>query len=813
MSYRFFFKLTLCLAWVIGMGLIGMPTVKAGVLDDATEVKVIRKGQTLRFTSARQAVAKAQSGDVIELGTGTHVGPLVLDKANLTLQAKPGVLARVNGNDIRWKPQWKRAPEFGATAWQSPIDFEPVTLSINQRVMIHATESRGGLLVHDNGVGRGGRLPLHSVFTYRQSQRDVIVSFATDINPNQQTIEAAKQGNCAIDIRADHCVVRNLIANGGQAAISLQDTQGSVVEQCLTYGAEAGIRLSHGATQCRVANCDVTWNQDAMSIDCDTNSGLAGDDVWIAHKRFGTYDKWGILLDCAGLDNEIVGNYVYDVWNGIQNEHGVSKDEVAEHYRNHVFKGISKYNIGLKVHHNRIDLTMDDALEPGNELKDNHWYSNLVTRARCAARLKTIEMGPFYFYDNILSQSSDGLRLYKSTPRQATVYIFNNVIDHPDGIIYHKVSDVAWGESWLRKNLKRGTPGFDLFNNIFVSDKPFTSQSSDGVAPNFTSDFNLYTSPHSPGMILRGFDKHSLFNSQPNFADAAYGKFALTSDSVGHDRATNINKRIDHAVNWPTSLPKSTSIGLLNLSPDLRPSGPTSGLWDQVKNELNLGERDISHYRQQPMRWINTRNLQYRIIGQTDNQPIVIELASGNRSRDASFTVNFTDANGKTITHVQGPTQQGEAEATVTIPQGTSMPVTVKLHDQSGADWRVNVIEGDGAVQVDASEKLALRKYDGGAYRFVYHVTRQNQNQPFSLHASKRYHGDFGLVMHTPDGKTQPIDTGQTINPNGQTGSYLFDLTFTKKADIRLQAAEPFLGITNEQPGADLKVRWGKPAF
>ena len=61
MSYRFFFKLTLCLAWVIGMGLIGMPTVKAGVLDDATEVKVIRKGQTLRFTSARQAVGLVSS--------------------------------------------------------------------------------------------------------------------------------------------------------------------------------------------------------------------------------------------------------------------------------------------------------------------------------------------------------------------------------------------------------------------------------------------------------------------------------------------------------------------------------------------------------------------------------------------------------------------------------------------------------------------------------------------------------------------------------------------------------------------------------
>ncbi|MFG0247426.1 MAG: hypothetical protein ACF8OB_00960, partial [Phycisphaeraceae bacterium JB051] len=395
MSYRLFFKITRCLAWIICMGIVPLPTAKAGVLDPATEVKIIRQGQTITFTSASQAIAKAQRGDVIELGAGTHAGPLVLDKANLTLQAKPGVIARVNGNDANWKPQWKRAPEFGATAWQSPIDFEPVTMSINQRVMIHATESRGGLLVHDNGVGRGGRLPLHSVFTFRQSQRDVIVSFATDINPNQQTIEAAQEGRCAIDIRADHCVVRHLIANGGKAAINLQDTTGSVVEHCLAYGADIGIRLTQGATQCKILRCDVTWNQDAMSIDCDTNSGLAGDDVWMAHKRFGTYDKWGILAFRAGPNNEISGNYVYDTWNGIQNETGISKEDIAAHYQENIFKGISNFNVGLKVHHNRVDLTMDDALEPGGDLKDNHWYSNLVTRARCAARLKAIAIGPF----------------------------------------------------------------------------------------------------------------------------------------------------------------------------------------------------------------------------------------------------------------------------------------------------------------------------------------------------------------------------------------------------------------------------------
>ena len=71
----------------------------------------------------------------------------------------------------------------------------------------------------------------------------------------------------------------------------------------------------------------------------------------------------------------------------------------------------SRYNRGLKVHHNRLDLTLDDALEPDGEVVDNQWHGNVVTRARCAARLKTLTMGPLYFYNNTLLDSLDGLRL------------------------------------------------------------------------------------------------------------------------------------------------------------------------------------------------------------------------------------------------------------------------------------------------------------------------------------------------------------------------------------------------------------------
>lgn len=803
---------------ITSMILMGLITVSSlahatpQLLELATEVKIIRNGKTLNQPSAIIALRKAHDGDIIELGNGTHQGPLTLDKPNLIVRAKSGVLARVNGNDNSWKPVWERVAEYGSYAWQSAINFSPVTMSIDQRTMIHATQSRGGLTVHADGAGRGSRLPLRSVFTYIASSQTVIVSFASDIDPTQHVIEAARQGTSAITISANGCTVQNIIANGGEAAILLTNTADSVVEHCLAYGADAGIRLGQGATRCKVLHCDVTWNQDAVSIDCDRESGLAGDDVWITHKRFGTYDKWGIDIDRAGPDNIVAYNYVYDVWNGIQNGNGVSKDEVAAHYRDNIFKGISTNNVGLKVHHNRIDLTMDDALEPGNELMDNQWYSNIVTRARCAARLKTIEMGPFYFFDNVLLQCSDGLRLYKSAPKQAAVYIFNNVIDHPNGIIYHKVDDVAWSDPWLRKNLKRGTPGFDLFNNIFLCEQPFTNQAGSEVTPNFKSDFNCYTSSHDPAMILRGFDQHSQFTAKPTFVDPTHGNYALTPKSVGILQGTHIAQRLAHQVTLPFSQTQQPNMGRLNIDANQTPHGPTSGLWEACEKPLNLGERDITYYKQEPRRWINTNKQQYRISEHHDDKPIVVELVSAQRNSQARYTITLTDQQGRELTREQGPTTPGKAWVQLKVPADAQLPVWITLKDDSTLDWQVTLPSDNATLGIDASQTLNLRKYDGGAYRFTHRVTTAN-DKPFTVEFSRRYSGNCTLTMTDPQSNTRRLTSGESIDPKGKSGLYVFDLVFTKKADIRFDADDAYLGLPNNQPIAEPKPRWGKPSF
>lgn len=791
---------------------VGYAKPSGDLLDGATEVKVVRDGQTFGSPSAMAALKHAQRGDIIKLGAGTHQGPLILDTPNITLCGKVGTLVRVNGNDATWQPSWQRALEYGSFAWRSEIPFEPVTMSIDQRAMIHATESRGGLSVHAQGAGRGGRTPLRGVFTYLASQKQVVVSFASDLQPSEHDIEAARKGSNAIVVQADNCTVRNLIATGGDAAILLTHTSESVVDHCLVYAANAGIRVGQNATRCKVSHCDITWNQDAVSLDCDRETGLAGDDVWITHKRFGTYDKWGIEIDRAGPDNEVCYNYVYDVWNGIQNSNGVSKDATAAHYRDHVFKGISTHNVGLKVHHNRVDLTMDDALEPGNELVDNHWYSNVVTRARCAARFKTIEMGPFYFYDNTLLQCGDGLRLYKTAPKQATVFIFNNVVEHPNGIIYHKVDDVAWGDAWLRKNLKRGTPGFALFNNLFICEQPFANQAGSTVTPNFKSDFNLYTASHDPAMILRGFDKHSLFNAHPQFVDPSQGNYALSKNSVGQQRGINIASQIPHAVNLPISNTLQPSMGRLNIDADQTPRGPVSGLWYIAQNPLNLGERDITYYRQEPMRWVSTKQQSYRITEHTDDKPIVVKLVSAQRSRKTKYTVRLTDAKGKELDRQQGPTATGKAQITLKISANAHLPATLELHDGAILDWRVVITSNNASLEIDASKLLNLRKYDGGSYRFIYRVTPENTS-PFAIHFAKRYNDKCAIRMTNPQAQTSLITSGQVIHPQGQVGLYQFDFNFTKKADIRLEATMPYLVIPMNQPVGQPKVQWGKPNF
>ena len=466
---------------------------------------------TASAISSTIPASAAVSGNVITLPRGVHYGEIVIADDNTVLRGEVGAI--VNANDISWKPVWTKAPEFGRLAWSSPIPFEPGAVSVDDRVMIDAREARGGLALHDGGIGADSRIVLQGVWTYVRDSRLIVVSFPDGASPAARKIEASRKGAAAVSIRgANNVRVEGLIITGGETGVSIMDSDGVVVERNFIYGHDVGVRLGKGASNCKVISNDITMNPDALNLDAEKIS--VGKAVWHAHKRQGTYDKWCVLADSAGDNNEVAHNYLYNGWDGVENLSGVDKADVRAHYENNVLKGVSPFNNGLRVHHNRVDLMMDDALEPNDLCVRQEWFSNFVTRARVAVRVKNVSLGPLKFYGNYLSDSGTGLRFYKSSPECANVEIFGNTIRDDSAIIYLEMNKVCWNDPWLEKAIGRGTPGFVIYDNYFECRAAFDNQAGD-VPPNFKARGNVFTCPRpAEASVSAAFDDSNQFGGK-----------------------------------------------------------------------------------------------------------------------------------------------------------------------------------------------------------------------------------------------------------------------------------------------------------
>ncbi len=553
---------------------------------------ILRDGAALPFATAAEALASAQPGDTVELASGDHAGPLVIETDRVVLRGRPG--ARVRGNRAEWVPVWTKAPSVGRLAYTSPIGFVPGLVTADERALIDARKDRGGLVLHDGPYEKDSRKPVGGVFTYLASEGLIAVSFEDGSSPEGRAICAAPERQAIVTVRnARGCRVAGLAIACGSTGVLLENCEDCTVDHCLVYAANDCVVLGRGATRCAVLACDLTQNPDSYSLDyADIRIGKA---VWHAHKNLGTYDKHAVFLDCAGEGNEIAGCYLHNIWDGVSMSGDIAREDVRRHYEEHVFRGVVPYNRAARVHHNRIDLAMDDALEPNDQVADHQWYGNVVTRARCALRLKTISTGPFYVYDNVLAASGTGLRIYKSSPPQASVYVFNNLVSDVSGIVALKMDSVCWDDPWLKASIPLGSPSFRLRNNVFLCDTPFFNQGS-SVPPKFRAGANVFTAARTgdyPPADAVG-EEGSLFGARPVFRDVARGDFRLAPDSPGASDGLSLDACCD-SVATPSGASAFAGLdalprGLLGTE-GKTPDGPVSGLWEIFRKDARLGER------------------------------------------------------------------------------------------------------------------------------------------------------------------------------------------------------------------------------
>lgn len=786
---------------------------QTSLVAPAPSVTLEHLGKLTTYATLAEALDAAQEKDVLRLAAGTHRGPVILNRTGLVLRGEPG--ARINANEPQWTPRWTPSPQYGRHAFTSPVGFAPGAVTLDDRILTDARESRGGLAIHAEGVGRGGRSVLQGIFTWIEKQSLLLVSFAEPLDLTQHRLEVSRRDTAAVTVRdADGCRVENLIITGGDTGVRFERTSASTVERCLIYAVDIGVAFGSGATACRVQSCDITWNPDALSIDCDPASGLAGDDTWKAHKQFGTYDKHGILANCSGADNEVNGCYLYNVWDGISTGDGVGKGEVRSHYENYVLKGISRYNRGLKVRHTRVDLAVDDALEPGNELVGAEWHGNIVTRARCGVRFKTLTLGPFFFYNNVIVNCGNGLRLYKSAPATASLYVAHNVVSDKTGIIYHEMGSVCWDDPWLAKQLPRGTPSFRINNNVFLCATPFANYDGN-VAPNFQGDGNLYTAPDGSALKNAGIDTHSLFGVQPRFVAADQGNWRLADDSPG--RGAGVTLPTADGVVWPEPLRVASGdhpdVGLVDVGEASTPRGPVSGLWDLAAQTLNLGERPVGEFRMEAQRWLAASAAEFPLVGLTGREDVVLRVIRTAVDTPAECRANVLDSAGTVLVEsVQPPTRE-LTELRVTIPAAAQrQPLRLAVRTAEDTQWRVEVASGTAQVGMDFSQPRSLRKYDGGRYQLDYDVATPVPAS-FRVVLQKRFEAPCQVEVIRPGSEDAEVPIDGIVETKGVAGRYQLLLTFTKRADFHIEGPSPVACLSAVQETPPLRPRWGRPVY
>jgi len=479
--------------------------------------------------SIQAALDRAQPGDVVWLRPGVHRERVKMARGGkhgqpVTLAGEPGAI--LDGSDavtLDWQP----APDIAPGVWRAKVpgpvytltcDGKIVTILREERVKPDRTDAWAWPKLFRDGVGPSKFAGVKALALYLDKPKELLIRFDGDRDPRPMSFTVAPREPIVRIAGANRCVVRGLTLRNASYGVLIEDSVGSVVEDCRIGPADYGVWLAPGSDRCAVRFCEIS-----MDPYSGADPKLPGAwDNWQAHKTGGHYDRYGVQIRNTIGGHEIHDNDIHDHWDGIE-DHGNPGE-----------------NRGLRIHHNRIHNVSDDGLEPNGAEEDCHWYANTVSKSICGFRIKAPTKGPLYAHRNLFWSNSEDFRNYGEVElRPAEVYVYHNTCTSRAAITSNKVYGI-------------GTPRYVYANNLFWCAQ-WWSNSAGGtsVEPNWTGDYNTYIRREErvawdEGKALAaklGLDAHSTWaTGEPGFRDAAANDYSLTATSPALGRGGDVAK-------------------------------------------------------------------------------------------------------------------------------------------------------------------------------------------------------------------------------------------------------------------------------
>jgi parallel beta-helix repeat protein len=296
-------------------------------------------------------------------------------------------------------------------------------------------------------------------------QNMLLVRFKDNLNPTTD-FSWIKFSPAYPTVKIDgfnRCAVKGFNLRNAWQGVYIANSVGSFVENCVISPTDYGVWLDSNSDRCTVRFNEISWQPYSGA----NSRQLGAGDIWNAHKHGGHNDRTGILIFKTIGGHQIHDNYVHDHWDGIEDK----GNQIS-----------TTYNTGIRVHHNSIHTTADDGLSANGPEVNAHWYNNIVERALCGFRLKTINSGPCYIYRNIFFDNNEDFRNFgEITPMpSAEVYIYHN-------------TSTAQAAIYSNKVYAPGIPNYHYYNNLFHCAYWWRTTSTGGeVNPNWQGDYNVY---------------------------------------------------------------------------------------------------------------------------------------------------------------------------------------------------------------------------------------------------------------------------------------------------------------------------------
>lgn len=508
------------------------------ILHVSSEGKADGDGSIERpFVRIQDGLNLAQAGDTVKVHPGIYYEYVSFkssgqEGAPVTLEGMPGAI--IDG-DYRLPLNWQPAPELGTAVYKTKVSRPVFSVVTDNKAIMMLREdwARPGQAktgaewewpkLFRNGIGGSRWDGVKALTIYLPDFNELIIRFKDELDPGRMQIATASADKNDALVRIDgfdHCVVRGLTLRNAAAGVRITYSRGTVVENCIIGPIDFGILLHMGSESSVIRFNEMFWNPYGGS----DPEGEAAWDHWLACKRAGWLDRYGVEIRETHGGHMIHDNYVHNHWDGIS---------------------ARPYHFGLaapsKIFRNRIESLCDDGLETAGLQEGWEWFDNILIRCRVAIRIKAPDTGPLYVYRNLFLKNMEDIRNYGEVElKPAVVYVYHNTCTSPAAISSNKVFGI-------------GTPNYHFLNNLYHAEHWFLNQSK-SIAPNWQANYNVYSRAGNSPLWQRdvesaaklGLDDKSLWTEQPpGFNNLDAGDLSLIPSSVARNRGVDLSRYLE----------------------------------------------------------------------------------------------------------------------------------------------------------------------------------------------------------------------------------------------------------------------------